>query len=89
MPFAVPPAEDTLVSDKTSGVVLVLLVIMPLFADQFANARTLADAGAAVIVEPAGLRAAILSPPPPPERIAREIRSAPAPLTALLPRSRD
>jgi UDP:flavonoid glycosyltransferase YjiC (YdhE family) len=59
------------------------LVIMPLFADQFANARTLADAGAAVVVEQAGLRAAILSPPEPPERIAREIRSAPPPLTAL------
>jgi hypothetical protein len=59
------------------------LVIVPLFADQFANARTLADAGAAAVVEPAGLRAAILSPPAPPERIAREIRAAPAPLTAL------
>jgi hypothetical protein len=59
------------------------LVIMPLFADQFANARTLADAGAAVVVEPAGLRAAILTPPAPPERLAREIRSAPPPLTAL------
>jgi UDP:flavonoid glycosyltransferase YjiC (YdhE family) len=59
------------------------LVIMPLFADQFANARTLAQAGAAVVVEPAGLRAAILSPPRPPERIAREIGAAPPPLTAL------
>jgi UDP:flavonoid glycosyltransferase YjiC (YdhE family) len=60
------------------------LVIMPLFADQFANARTLADAGAAVVVEPAGLRAAIRDPPaPPPERLAREIRAAPPPLTAL------
>jgi UDP:flavonoid glycosyltransferase YjiC (YdhE family) len=63
------------------------LVIMPLFADQFANARTLAGAGAAAVVEPAGLRAAILCPPPPPERIAREIRSAPPPLAALLHRS--
>jgi UDP:flavonoid glycosyltransferase YjiC (YdhE family) len=59
------------------------LVIMPLFADQFANARTLAEAGAAAVVEPAGLRAAILSPPPPPERVAREIRAAPPLLTAL------
>jgi UDP:flavonoid glycosyltransferase YjiC (YdhE family) len=59
-------------------------VIMPLFSDQFANARTLADAGAAVVVEPAGLRAAIRDPPaPPPERLAREIRAAPPPLTAL------
>jgi UDP:flavonoid glycosyltransferase YjiC (YdhE family) len=59
------------------------LVIMPLFADQFANARTLGDAGAAVVVGPAGLRAAIASPPAPPEQIARELRAAPPPLTAL------
>ena len=59
------------------------LVIMPLFADQFANARTLADAGAAIVVEPAGLRAAILDPPAPPEQLAREMRAAPPPLTAL------
>ncbi len=60
------------------------LVIMPLFADQFANARTLANAGAARVVDPAGLRAAIL-------RSARRrrsgsrarLRAAPPPLTAL------
>jgi hypothetical protein len=59
------------------------LVIMPLFSDQFANARTLAAAGAARVVEPAGLREAIRNPPAPPEQLAREIRSAPPPLTAL------
>ena len=36
---------------------------MPLFADQFANARALDAAGAAAVVEPADLRAAILAPP--------------------------
>ena len=54
------------------------LVIMPLFADQFANAHALADAGAAPVVEPAGLRAAILSPPPPPGARARAARRAAA-----------
>ena len=57
------------------------LIVMPMFDDQFANARALA--GAAVVVEPAGLRAAILAPPAPPERLARELRAAPPPLTAL------
>ncbi len=59
------------------------LVIMPLFADQLANARALAGAGAAAVVEPADLRAAIMSPPAPPERLARELRSAPPLLTVL------
>jgi hypothetical protein len=59
------------------------LVIMPLFADQFANARALEAAGAAAVVEPSGLRAAIEHPPPPPLALARELRAAPPPLTAL------
>ena len=56
---------------------------MPLFADQFAKAQALEDAGAAVVAEPEGLRAAILSPPPPALDLARELRAAPPPLTAL------
>jgi UDP:flavonoid glycosyltransferase YjiC (YdhE family) len=59
------------------------LVIMPLFSDQFANARALEAAGAAVVVEPEELRAAILSPPPPAVHHARELHAAPPPLTAL------
>jgi UDP:flavonoid glycosyltransferase YjiC (YdhE family) len=59
------------------------LVIMPLFADQLANARTLAQVGAARVVHPDGLRAAILDPPPPALGLARELREAPPLLTAL------
>jgi UDP:flavonoid glycosyltransferase YjiC (YdhE family) len=59
------------------------LIILPLFADQLSNARTLAAAGAARVVEPEELRAAILDPPPPPLALARELRAAPPPLTAL------
>ena len=61
------------------------LVIMPLFADQLANARTLSEAGAAVVVDASGLRAAIEHPPAPPLALARELRAAPPPLTALRP----
>ncbi len=59
------------------------LVLMPLFADQFANAHALEAAGAARVVEPPELRAAIAHPPPPPLALARELRAAPPPLTAL------
>ena len=59
------------------------LIILPLFADQLANARMLAEAGAARVVEPHELRAAILDPPPPALDLARELRAAPPPLTAL------
>jgi UDP:flavonoid glycosyltransferase YjiC (YdhE family) len=59
------------------------LIVMPMFDDQFANARALKAAGAAVVAEPATLRAAILAPPPPALDLARELRAAPPPLTAL------
>ena len=59
------------------------LIILPLFADQFANARALEAAGAARVVAPEQLRAAILSPPHPATHLARELRAAPPPLTAL------
>ena len=69
----VPQAEalahaSLVVCHGGSGTVLgalaanVPLVILPLFADQFANARALAGA-AAVVIGPDELRAAILSPP--------------------------
>jgi hypothetical protein len=91
----VPQAEalahaSLVVCHGGSGTVLgalaanVPLLIMPLFADQFANAETLSDAGAAiVVVERADLRSAIRSPPAPPLRIALEMRGAPPLLTAL------
>ncbi|MDA0166906.1 glycosyltransferase [Solirubrobacter ginsenosidimutans] len=59
------------------------LIVMPMFDDQFANARALEAVGAAVVAEPATLRAAILAPPPPAHDLARELRAAPPPLTAL------
>ena len=59
------------------------LIVMPMFDDQFANARALEAVGAAVVAEPATLRAAILAPPPPAHDLARELRDAPPPLTAL------
>jgi UDP:flavonoid glycosyltransferase YjiC (YdhE family) len=59
------------------------LVIMPLFADQIANAQRLAAIGAARVVTPGELRDAILHPPPPPLAIAQELRAAPPPLVAL------
>ena len=59
------------------------LIILPLFADQLSNARMLAEAGAARVVEPHELRAAILDPPSPALDLARELRAAPPPLTAL------
>jgi UDP:flavonoid glycosyltransferase YjiC (YdhE family) len=59
------------------------LIILPLFADQLANADALEAAGAAVVVAPEDLRAAILAPPPPALHLARELHAAPAPLTAL------
>jgi UDP:flavonoid glycosyltransferase YjiC (YdhE family) len=59
------------------------LIILPLFVDQLTNARTLAEAKAARVVEPDELRAAILDPPPPPLDLMRELRAAPPPLTAL------
>jgi UDP:flavonoid glycosyltransferase YjiC (YdhE family) len=59
------------------------LVILPLFADQPANAERLARAGAARAVTPGELREAILDPPPPPLAIMRELRAAPPPLAAL------
>jgi UDP:flavonoid glycosyltransferase YjiC (YdhE family) len=91
----VPQAEalaqaSLVVCHGGSGTVLgalaanVPLVILPLFADQFANARALADTGAAaVVVGPDELRAAILSPPDPPAQLARELHDAPPCLTAL------
>jgi UDP:flavonoid glycosyltransferase YjiC (YdhE family) len=57
------------------------LIILPLFADQIANARRLAHV--ARVVTPDELRAAILDPPPPPLALAKEIRAAPPPLIAL------
>jgi UDP:flavonoid glycosyltransferase YjiC (YdhE family) len=57
------------------------LIILPLFADQHANAERLASA--ARTVAPDELRDAILHPPPAPLALAREIRAAPAPLDAL------
>jgi len=59
------------------------LVILPLFADQTTNAERLAGVGAARMVEAHELRDAILHPPPPPLELARELRAAPPPLTAL------
>ena len=59
------------------------LILMPLFADQFANAQALEAAGAAVVAGPEDLRAAIRSPPPPALRLAHELHAAPPPLTAL------
>ena len=59
------------------------LVILPMFADQTANAERLASVGAARVVTADELRDAILHPPPPPLAIARELRDAPPPLTAL------
>ena len=43
----------------------------------------LTKAGAARVVEPHELRAAILDPPSPALDLARELRAAPPPLTAL------
>lgn len=57
------------------------LVILPLFADQTANAERLKTV--ARVVAPDELRDAILHPPPPPRALADEIRSAPHPLHAL------
>jgi hypothetical protein len=57
------------------------LVILPLFADQFENARRLR--GVARTVAPEELREAIRHPPPPPTALAAEIRANPAPLDAL------
>ncbi|WP_028067188.1 glycosyltransferase [Solirubrobacter soli] len=57
------------------------LIILPLFADQTANAQRLEHA--ARTVTPDTLRDAILHPPPPPKELAAEIRAAPTPLTAL------
>ena len=58
------------------------LIVMPMFADQSPTpARS--EPGAARVAAPAGLRAAILAPPPPPLDLARELRAAPPPLTAL------
>jgi UDP:flavonoid glycosyltransferase YjiC (YdhE family) len=60
------------------------LVIMPMFADQTANAERLANVGAARIAATAEeLRDSILHPPPPPLAIAAELRAAPPPLVAL------
>jgi UDP:flavonoid glycosyltransferase YjiC (YdhE family) len=61
------------------------LIVMPLFADQFANARTLEAAGAAVVATPESLRAEILAPPPPAQHLTSELLAAPPPLTALRP----
>jgi UDP:flavonoid glycosyltransferase YjiC (YdhE family) len=59
------------------------LIVMPLFADQFANAAALEAAGAAVVATPGNLRTAILDPPRPAHHLARELLAAPPPLTAL------
>ena len=65
------------------------LVLVPMFADQFENARTIAAAGAGLIAEPDGLRAAIETVLTEPAyrqaagRIADELRSAPDPLSVL------
>ncbi len=59
------------------------LIILPLFADQATNGARLASVGAARVVTADELRAAILDPPPPPLDLARELREAPPPLTAL------
>jgi UDP:flavonoid glycosyltransferase YjiC (YdhE family) len=90
----VPQAEalaraSLVVCHGGSGTVLgalaaaVPLIVLPLFSDQLANARALEAAGAATVVEPGALRAAILAPPPPALDLARELRDAPPPLTAL------
>ena len=72
--------SGTVLGSLAAGIPLVLL---PLFADQAANAERLARAGAARVVTAAGLRDAILDPPPPPLAIMRELRAAQPPLHAL------
>ena len=65
------------------------LVLLPMFSDQFPNADAVAAAGAGVVTDPGGLRAAIETVLATPsyraaaERIAQELRSAPAPLQTI------
>ena len=58
--------------------------MIPLFADQFANARILADA--AMIDQGQPTAAAIEAPPAPPDASRAEMLSAPPLLAALRPR---
>jgi len=74
--------SGTVLGTLTAGIPL---VIMPMFADQTANAERLANVGAARIAATAEeLRDSILHPPPPPLAIAAELRAAPPPLVALM-----